>query len=113
MQHKAVGETSGLAQHIYRELQRVGQHDPFNARMRDVTLVPEGDVLESGLQVSPQHPTEPAQSFRENGVALVRASPTILLADGEGLFGLATSLRARWRTSSANCSIAVPSDAHA
>jgi len=69
-----------------RELQRVGSttFQRSNARCHARAR---GDVLESGLQVSPQY-RRAAQSFRENGLRLcgIADDPS---GDGEGLFGLA------------------------
>ena len=94
--------------------QCVGQHHAFDARVRDVALVPEGDVFQPRLQIAPQHSAESAETFGEDRDCACAAStrnPSGPAVNGSS--ASPTSLRARWRTSSANDSIAVPSDAHA
>ena len=60
-------------------MQRVGEDDALDRRVRDVALVPERDVLEPGLQVAAQHPGEPAQLLATSpgcACAASRSSPS-------------------------------------
>ena len=43
-----------LHEHVVRELQRVGEHDPLHRGVRDVPLVPQRDVLEPRAAGSPR-----------------------------------------------------------
>ena len=57
--------------------------------MRDVALVPEGDVLERGLRVAADHAGEAGDLLGGDGVALVRHRGRALLLLGEELLSLA------------------------
>jgi hypothetical protein len=70
----------------------------------DVALVPEGDVLEADERSSPDDAREPADALGDDRVPLVRHRRRALLAAAERLLHLATSVRARWRISSAKAS---------
>ena len=89
-------------------MRRVGEDDALDRRVRDVALVPQRDVLEPGLQVAAQHPGEPAELLALHRVALVRHRARALLGARRGTAPRprATSVRCRWRISSANASIA-------
>ena len=67
----------------------VGQHHPLHRAVRDVPLVPQGDVLEAGRQVAPQHPGQAAQPLGQDRVALVGHGRAALLARLERLLDLA------------------------
>ena len=41
--------------HIMGKDRRIGQHDPLDRTVRDITFVPEGDVLHAGLQIAAKH----------------------------------------------------------
>ncbi len=57
--------------------------------MRDVALVPEGDVFESGLRVAADHARQAADLLGGHGIALVRHGGGSLLLFAEEFFGLA------------------------
>ena len=44
-------EVCGFVQQVVGQRRRVGDDDALGRRMRDVALVPEGDIFESGLCV--------------------------------------------------------------
>ena len=75
--------------HVVEQDRRVGQHDPLGARVRDVALVPQRDVLEPGLGVAAQHARQPADALGGDRVALVRHRARALLAGPERLLDLA------------------------
>ena len=52
-------------------MRRIRQHDPLHRRMGDVALVPQRDILQSGLQVGAHHAGEPADRLGGDRVALV------------------------------------------
>ena len=99
--------------HVVGEDHRVGEDDPLDGGMRDVALVPERDVFEAGLQIAAQHAREPAELLALDRVALVRHRARALLATRKGSATSPTSVRCRWRISSANVSMLAPIDAHA
>ena len=71
-------------------MQRVGNDDALDRRVRDVALVPQRDVFERGLQVAAQHPGQAAHLLGLDRVALVRhRARALLLALAESLLGLA------------------------
>ena len=97
------------AHHVVRELGRIGQHDTLDRRVRDVALVPQGDVLEPGLQIRPAAPaTSPEIVSAEIGLRLCG------IADEPFWPGLnpsrtsLTSVRCRCRSSTATASHVVP-----
>ena len=57
--------------------------------MRDVALVPEGDVLEADERVRPHDAREPADPLGDDGIPLVRHRRRALLAAAERLLYLA------------------------
>ena len=69
--HHAFGHRTERPQHVVRELQRVGKDDPFDGAVRDITLVPQRDVLEPGDEIRPQHARQAAQLLRFHRVPLV------------------------------------------
>ena len=87
--HQARGQARRLALHVEGEQRGVGQDHPLDRAVRDVPLVPEGDVLEAGPGVAAQHPGQPAEPLGEDRVALVGHGRAALLAGGEGLGRLA------------------------
>ena len=111
---QTVRETRGLSQHVDRQLQGVGQHDALDARVRDVALVPECDVLESRLQIPAKHSRSARRVARRvTGFRLCGIAEEPFCPAAKGSSASPTSLRARSRTSRANCSIVVPIAAHA
>ena len=75
--------------HVVERDRRVGKDDPLGARVRDVPLVPEGDVLESGLRVPAKDAGEAGDPLGRDRVSLVGHCRRALLALAEGLLGLA------------------------
>ena len=75
--------------HVVEQDRGVRQHHSLGARMGDVALVPQGDVLEARLRVSAKHPGEPGDPLAEDRVALVRHRRRSLLAGAERLLDLA------------------------
>ena len=83
----AVGVDGHAAHHAQRQVlhvveqdRRVRQHDALGARVRDVALVPQRDVLEPRLRVAAQHAREPGEPLGVDRVALVRHRARALLA---------------------------------
>ena len=76
--------------HVVEQDRRVGQDHALGARVRDVALVPERDVLDGRLGVAAQHAREAADALAHDRVALVRHRARALLLPGaERLLGLA------------------------
>ena len=86
--HQARGQPRRLAQHVAGQHGRIGQGHPLDRAVRDVPLVPQRDVFEPRAQIPPQQPGQTAQSFGEDGVALVRHGRAALLPGAEGLLRL-------------------------
>ncbi len=76
-------------EHVVDGEERVGQDDALGRRVRDVALVPEGDVLEPDDGVRPHDPRDPADALGRDRVALVRHRRRALLAAAERLLDLA------------------------
>jgi hypothetical protein len=74
---------------IVEQDRRVGQGDPLDRGVRDVALVPEGDVLEPGLGVAAQQAGDPRYPLCGDRVALVGHRRGSLLPGPERLLGLA------------------------
>src|SRR4051794_9481493 len=76
--------------HVVEQDRRVGQDHALGARVRDVPLVPERDVLDARLRVAAQHAREAADALAHDRVALVRhRARALLLPRAERLLGLA------------------------
>ena len=60
------------AAHVVEQDRRVRQHDALDARVRDVALVPQGDVLERRVGVAAEHAGEARDALAGDRVALVR-----------------------------------------
>src|SRR5919205_2008142 len=76
--------------HVVEQDRRVGQDHPLGARVRDVALVPQGDVLDAGLRVAAQDAGQAADPLADDRVALVGHRARALLLPGpERLLGLA------------------------
>ena len=78
-----------LRQQIVNERGGVGQDHALGGGVRDVALVPEGDVLEAGLGIAAHHAREAADLLAGHGVALVRHGGGALLLFAEELFRFA------------------------
>jgi two-component system, OmpR family, response regulator RegX3 len=86
--HEPVHEPSEAVEHVVEREEGVGNHDALGARVRDVALVPERDVLEADGRGSANDAREAADPLGYNGVALVRHGRGALLALAEGLLHL-------------------------
>src|SRR4051795_9601143 len=76
--------------HVVEQDRRVGQDHALGARVRDVALVPERDVLDARLRVAAQHARQAADALAHDRVALVRhRARALLLPRAERLLGLA------------------------
>ena len=76
-------------EHVVDGEERIRQDDALGRGVRDVPLVPEGDVLEPDDRVSADDAREPADAFGDDRVALVRHRGRALLAAAERLLHLA------------------------
>ncbi len=56
--HQAVDQAGHLRCRVVGDNACVREHDPFDRAVGDVSLVPEGDVLEACDEVPAQHPGE-------------------------------------------------------
>ena len=81
-------EPGEAVEHVVEGEERVGEDDPLGGRVRDVALVPEGDVLEADLRVGAHDPREPADPLGDDRVPLVRHRRRALLALAERLLHL-------------------------
>src|SRR3954451_4967223 len=75
--------------HVVEQDRRVRQDHALGAGVRDVALVPEGDVLDRRLAVAAQHACEPGDALGRDRVSLVRHRARALLARLERLLDLA------------------------
>ena len=76
-------------EHVVEDDRRVGQDDPFGARVADVPLVPQRLVLERGVRVAAQQPGKARDPLGQDRVALVGHRRRALLARPERLLDLA------------------------
>ena len=84
-----VDEVGALAEQIVDKRGRVRQDDALGGRVRDVALVPQGNVLKSCLGVAAHHARQAADLLGGHGVALVRHGRRSLLLLAEIFFSLA------------------------
>src|SRR3954452_6565659 len=90
MHDQAAHDADREVVHVVEQDRRVGQDDPLGARVRDVALVPQRDVLDARLRVPAQHAREAADALAHDRVALVRhRARALLLPRAERLLGLA------------------------
>ena len=88
--HEAADETDREVLHVVDQDRRVGQDHALSAGVRDVALVPEGDVLAGRQGVAAEHAREAADPLADDRVALVRHRRGALLrALTEGLLHFA------------------------
>ena len=80
---------SASASAVVEQDRGVGQDHPLDRAVRDVPLVPEGDVLQPGLGVAAQQPGDSRDPLAGDRVALVRHRGRSLLARAERLLDLA------------------------
>ena len=82
----AFGDEPGEAvEHVVERKKGVGDRDALGGGVRDVALVPEGDVLEPDQRLRAHHPRQPADPLGDHGVPLVRHRRRALLAAAERL----------------------------
>jgi hypothetical protein len=86
--HEPVDKTTELDQHVVKGDRGVGKDHPLCRGMRDVALVPEGDVLQTDLRVAAKQSRHAGHPLRENRVSLVRHRRGALLAFSELLHDL-------------------------
>ena len=98
--------------HVVEQDRRVGQDHALGARVRDVALVPQRDVLDARLGVAAQHAREAGDALGRDRVALVRhRARALLLPARNGSSTSRTSVRWRWRISVARRSSPAPASA--
>ena len=78
-----------LVEQVVGERSRVRNDDAFGRGVRNIALVPERDVLESGLRVRSHHARQSRDLFAGHRIALVRHGRRALLLFAEIFFGLA------------------------
>src|SRR5665213_2226274 len=78
MNLQVLDDLAELHEHVVGEHERVGNDDALNRRVRDVALVPQGDVFERGLEVAAQHAGQAAHLLRLDPVSYTHLTlPTI------------------------------------
>src|SRR6185369_14152403 len=68
---------------------RIGQYDAFRRGMRDVALMPQGDVLQAYDRICANSPGHPTDTFGKYRIAFVRHSRGAFLSGLELLLSLA------------------------
>ena len=81
-------ETRQEDQHIIEQGAGVGEDDALRARVTDVALMPESDVLHRGLGVAAQDAGQAAQTLPGDGVALMGHGGAALLPLGKSFLHL-------------------------
>ena len=84
-----VDQVRGFGQQIVDERGGVGEDDALGGGVRDVALVPEGDVFESRLRVAADDAGEAADLLAGYGIALVGHGGGSFLLFAEEFLGLA------------------------
>ena len=84
-----VDEPGEAVEHVVEREERIGEHHSLRARVGDVALVPERDVLQAHRCRGAHHAREPGQALRHHGIALVRHRRGALLAAAKRLLHLA------------------------
>ncbi len=87
--HESSHEPGEPLEHVVHGQKRVREHDALSRGVRDVALVPEGDILETDERIAPHHPRQAADPLGDDRVSLVRHRGGPLLAHSEGLLDLA------------------------
>ena len=85
---EALDEPGEAVEHVVEREERVGNDDALGRGVGDVALVPEGDVLEPDERGGTDDAREPADSFGDDRVPLVRHRGGSLLALAERLLHL-------------------------
>ena len=86
---EAPDEPGEAVEHVVEREEGVRENDSFSARVRDVALVPERDVLEADERGGAYDAREPADPLRDDRIPLVRHGRGALLAAPERLLHLA------------------------
>src|SRR4051794_27207303 len=86
---EALDEPRKAVEHVVEREERIRQNDPLGRGVRDVALVPEGDVLETDRRGAADDTGEPADPLGDDRVPLVRHRRGALLAGAERLLHLA------------------------
>ncbi len=79
----------GFGQKIIDQNGRVGQDHALDGGVRDIALMPQGDVFHGGVEVSAHDAGEPADLLGGHRIALVRHRGRAFLTGAEGLLGFA------------------------
>ena len=87
--HQPVHERCEAVEHVVEREKGIGQDDALGARVGDVALVPEGDVLETHDRRRSDDPGEAADPLGDDRIALVRHRRRALLPAAERLLDLA------------------------
>src|SRR3989338_193322 len=85
---ETTNDAGELLKHIIDQQAAVGEYHALNGGMRDVALVPEGNVLERGHSVDAYDPRQPGDPLAGDRIFLVRHGGRALLALAERLFDL-------------------------
>src|SRR5208283_940762 len=89
MDHEAVDQAGHLCRRVVGDNAGVREHDPLDRAVRDVSLMPEGHVLEACDEVAAQHPRETCETLGGYRVSFVRHCRRALLAGCERFLDLA------------------------
>lgn len=87
--HELVDEVGGLAEQVVGEGGGVRQDDALGRGVRNITLVPEGNIFKCYLRVCAHHTSKAADVLAGDGVALVGHGAGALLLFAEELFRFA------------------------
>ena len=88
VQLQAVDNANEALEHMVKRDETIGLGDTLGGRVRNVALVPQGNVVEGDLSVGLHDARQAADLLHGDGVALVRHGGAALLALAEGLLGL-------------------------
>ena len=88
IQLQAVDNANEALEHVVERDEAIGLGDTLGGRVRNVALVPQGNVVKGDLSVGLHDARQAADLLHGDGVALVRHGGAALLALAEGLLGL-------------------------
>lgn len=88
VQLQAVDDADEALEHVVKGDEAIGLGDALGRGVRNVALVPQGNVVEGDLGVGLDDARKAADLLHSDGVALVRHGGAALLALAEGLLGL-------------------------
>ena len=97
-----VDEPGEAVEHVVEREERVGEDDPLGRGVGDVALVPEGDVLEPDRAAARTTRASPQIRSATIGLRLCGIADEPFWPAANGSSTSRTSVRARWRISSAN-----------